>query len=94
MASWNNNIGTERLANGEYSVRWPLWRLFLCVDKVGVTKPLCVTTAWRVFRQPMEDTAYGYGGRLRVDRIKSRGWPAKGGPPVWGLGEGLTYPHC
>jgi hypothetical protein len=34
-----------------------------------------------------------YGGSLRIYWISSRGQPTRGGPPAWGLGEGLTTPH-
>jgi len=33
------------------------------------------------------------GGQLQEYRINSRGQPAKGGPPAWGLDEQLPTPH-
>jgi hypothetical protein len=40
----------------------------------------------------MEETTSRYRVQLQIYRISSRGQPTGGGPPVWGLGEGLTTP--
>jgi hypothetical protein len=54
---------------------------------------LFVTTAWRVLRLRMEETASKYGGYLRIYLISSLGQSTRGGPPAWGLGVRLIIPH-
>jgi hypothetical protein len=34
------------------------------------------------------------GEGLQIHWIGSGGQPKRGGPPAWGLGRGLTTPHC
>jgi hypothetical protein len=38
-----------------------------------------VTTAWRVLRLRMEETASSYGGKLRIYSISSGGQPTRDG---------------
>jgi hypothetical protein len=52
-----------------------------------------VTTAWRVLRLRMEETASRYGRYLRTHLLNSRGQPTRGGPTAWGLGVGLKSPY-
>jgi len=35
-----------------------------------------------------------YGGELQIYLISSHRQTIRGGPPAWGLGKGLTTPHC
>ena len=52
-----------------------------------------VTTAWRVLRLRIEEWPPIW--RVAANMLeKSRGQPIRGGPPAWGLGEGLTTPPC
>jgi hypothetical protein len=51
-----------------------------------------VTTAWRVLRLRMKETAFIYGG-LPVYGISSRGQPTSDDPPSWGLSDGLITPQ-
>jgi hypothetical protein len=51
------------------------------------------TTAWRVLKLRMEETASRYEGQLRIYRISSRGQPTMGDPPAWRLGVGPIIPH-
>jgi len=48
-----------------------------------------VTTAWRVFRLRMEETASRYGGWLRLHWLRSQEQPGGGGRPDWRLGGGI-----
>jgi hypothetical protein len=41
----------------------------------------------------MEETASSYGGYLRMYCISSRVQLTRGGPPAFGVGEGLAIPH-
>jgi hypothetical protein len=41
-----------------------------------------ITTAWRVLRLRMEETASRYGGCLRIYRTSSREQPTRGDPPA------------
>jgi hypothetical protein len=50
-----------------------------------------VTTAWRVLRLRMEEQPKIY--RVAANILhSSRGEPARGGSPAWGLGAALTTP--
>jgi hypothetical protein len=40
----------------------------------------------------MEETSSRFGGYLLIYLIRSCGQTTRGGPPVWGLVEGLTTP--
>jgi hypothetical protein len=52
------------------------------------------TTAWRVLRLQMEETASRYAGYLPLYCLGSRGQPTGGGSVSWRVGRGLTIPHC
>jgi len=47
------------------------------------------TTTYHVFIKCVADRKYG----LQIYWVISSGQPIRGGPPAWGLGEGLTTPH-
>jgi len=53
-----------------------------------------VTVSWQVLGLRMEETASRYGGYLWMYWVSSHAQPTRCGPPAWGLGEGLTTPHC
>jgi hypothetical protein len=52
-----------------------------------------VNTTWRVLKLRKKEKTSVYGERLRIHFISSGEQPTMGGPPAWGLGEGLTTPH-
>jgi len=61
------------------------WNIYIL--RVPVKRVCHILGLW------MEETASRYGGNLRIHWICSCKQPTKGGPPVLGLGEGLTIPH-
>jgi hypothetical protein len=61
---------------------------YICGSKLTESWSL-VGTAWRVLRLRMQK-ASRYGGELRIYQISSGIQSTMGGPPAWGLDEGLT----
>jgi hypothetical protein len=53
-----------------------------------------VTITWYVLRLWVKNMASTYGGELQIYLISSHRQTIRGGPPAWGLGKGLTTPHC
>jgi hypothetical protein len=59
----------------------------------GAIPPLPNTPSWRG-AQLKEITGTTLPLRIAVNMLSSQGQPATDAPPAWGLGEGLTTPHC
>jgi hypothetical protein len=69
------------------------WNFERLLDEQAMLGVSLIITAWHVLGLRMEETPSNFGGKPRIYCISNRGPPARGGPPAWRLGVGLTTLH-